>query len=153
MSQSSRPLAMLHRDAADVPQSRLHLDNVDAFLRMSLTLARARAAIHHQVTLTLTRARARAARAARALRAAPAPAPAGAAAERRGIMWRSTLHRRSPLQRWQLAAAKWLLEIPSKLILVLAGSRNVEMQAETLLDTRLRARTRLISSKAAAPES
>ena len=150
MSQSSRPLAMLHRDAADVPQSRLHLDNVDAFLRMSLTLARARAAIHHQVTLTLTRARARAARAARALRAAPAPA--GAAAERRGIMWRSTLHRRSPLQRWQLAAAKWLLEIPSKLILVLAGSRNVEMQAETLLDTRLRARTRLISSKAAAPE-
>lgn len=151
MSQSSRPLAMLHRDAADVPQSRLHLDNVDAFLRMSLTLARARAAIHHQVTLTLTRARARAARAARALRAAPAPA--GAAAERRGIMWRSTLHRRSPLQRWQLAAAKWLLEIPSKLILVLAGSRNVEMQAETLLDTRLRARTRLISSKAAAPES
>ena len=151
MSQSSRPLAMLHRDAADVPQSRLHLDNVDAFLRMSLTLARARAAIHHQVTLTLTRARARAARAARALRAAPAPA--GAAAERRGIMWRSTLHRRSPFQRWQLAAAKWLLEIPSKLILVLAGSRNVEMQAETLLDTRLRARTRLISSKAAAPES
>ena len=151
MSQSSRPLAMLHRDAADVPQSRLHLDNVDAFLRMSLTLARARAAIHHQVTLTLTRARARAARAARALRAAPAPA--GAAAERRGIMWRSTLHRRSPLQRWQLAAAKWLLEIPSKLILVFAGSRNVEMQAETLLDTRLRARTRLISSKAAAPES
>ena len=151
MSQISHPLAMLHRDAADVPQSRLHLDNVDAFLRMSLTLARARAAIHHQVTLTLTRARARAARAARALRAAPAPA--GAAAERRGIMWRSTLHRRSPLQRWQLAAAKWLLEIPSKLILVLAGSRNVEMQAETLLDTRLRARTRLISSKAAAPES